>query len=105
MKYLVTVRRRDAVQIPPEAIAGILHAQREWLEDKVDEGEFDCAYVFVQGSGGVAIVNADSGEELSELLASSPAFVLVAFEVQPLAPVATLENAVSALHRLTEKAA
>jgi muconolactone delta-isomerase len=105
VKYLVTIKRRDGVPIPPEAIGDILGAQRGWLEDRVDEGVFDCAYVFAQGSGGIAIVNADSGEELSEILASSPAFVLVAIEVQPLAAVATLANAVEALQRVRERVA
>jgi muconolactone delta-isomerase len=105
MKYLVTIRRRDGVPIPPEAIAGILHAQQGWIEEKVEEGVFDCAYALAQGSGGMAIVNADSGEELSEILASSPAFVLVAIEVQPLASIATLGNGVRALQHLTEKVA
>ncbi len=105
MKYWVTFRRRDGVPIPPDAIAGILQAQRGWLEEKIDDGVFDCAYVLAQGSGGMAIVNADSGEELSEMLASSPAFVIVAIDVQPLAPVATLENHVRALQHLMERAA
>lgn len=105
MKYWVTFRRRDGVPIPPEAIARILQAQRGWLEEKIDDGVFDCAYVFAQGSGGMAIVNANSGEELSELLASSPAFVIVAIDVQPLAPVATLENHSHALQQMMERVA
>lgn len=105
MKYLVTFRRRDGVPIPPEAVAGILHAQRGWLDEMIEDRVFDCAYVFAQGSGGIAIVNADSNEELSEMLASAPAFVLVAIEVQPLAAVATLENAVRALQQMMEKVA
>jgi muconolactone delta-isomerase len=105
MKHLVTIRRRDGVPIPPEAVAGILAAQREWLEEKVEEGVLDCAYVFAQGSGGMGIINADSAEELSDTLASAPAFVLAAIEIQPLAPVATIEHQVRALRRGIETVA
>ena len=100
MKYLVTFRRREGVPVSPEAIAGILVAQRDWMREKEGEGVFDCAYVLAQGSGGIAIVNADSGEELSEILTGSPAFVIVAIDVQPLADVSTLENATHALRQV-----
>jgi muconolactone delta-isomerase len=100
MKYLVTIRRRDGVPIPPDAIAGMLMAQREWLEARIDAGDLDCAYVFAQGSGGIGIANADSAEELSEMLTSSPAFVLASIEVQPLADISTLAHATEALRRV-----
>jgi hypothetical protein len=59
MKYLVTVRRRDGGPAPPpEALAGMLLTQRDWLQEKLDDGTFDVSYGFAQG--GVGIVNADS---------------------------------------------
>jgi muconolactone delta-isomerase len=104
MKFLVTIRRRDGVPIPPDAIASMMAAQEKWLEAKVDDGVFDSAYVFAQGSGGIGIVNAETAEELSELLSSAPAFVLAAIDVQPLAPVSTLGDQVRALERVLERA-
>jgi muconolactone delta-isomerase len=97
MKYLATMRRRDGVPMPPDVIAGMLLAQRDWLQHKVDEGIFDVAYVFAQGGGGVGIVNADSGEELSRILTSSPVFAMANIELQPLADPSALENAAHAL--------
>jgi len=64
MKFLVMTTRRQA-PIPPEAIARILLAQREWFEEHLSEGTFDCVYGYPQGGGGVAIVNADTTEVLS----------------------------------------
>lgn len=101
MKFLVSLRRREGVPVPPEAVAGILMAQRDWIREKLDEGVFDCAYVLAQGSGGIAIVNARSGEELSAILTEAPSFPIVAIDVQLLADVATLENATNALQRMT----
>ena len=97
MKYLVTMRRRDGVPVPPDAIAGMLLAQRDWLQQKVEEDVFDAAYTFAQGGGGVAIVNAASGEELSQILTSSPVFGITNIELQPLADISALENAANAL--------
>ncbi len=91
MKYLVTLRRRDGVSIPPEAVAGMLLAQRDWLQEKVDDGTFDSAYPFAQGGGGIGIVNAGSGEELNEILTSSPLFGVTQIEVGPVAGLGALE--------------
>jgi hypothetical protein len=99
MKYLVTVRRRDGVPAPPEAIAGMLHAQHDWLQEKLDEGTFDIAYTFAQGGGGIGIVNAETGDELNEIITSSPLFGISQIEVQPLAGLGAIDNAATALSR------
>ena len=100
MKYLVTVKRRDNVSMPPEAIAGILNGQREWIRDKLADGTFDAAFSFPQGGGGVAIVNADSAEELNGIITSGPVFAISDQTVQPLADIdVALGNAVEALQR------
>lgn len=96
MKYLVTLRRRE-VPVPPETLAGMLLAQRDWLQEHLADGTFDVAYTFAQAGGGIAIVNADSGEELNQLLTSAPLFGTANIELQPLADVATLENAARGL--------
>jgi muconolactone delta-isomerase len=101
MKYLVTVRRRDGVPVPPDAVAGMPLAQRDWIQERIDDGTFDVGYTFAQGGGGIAIVNADSGEELSQILTSSPVFAITNIEVQPLADASALENAAHALQRAT----
>jgi len=100
MKYLVTMHRRDGVPIPPEAIAAMLLAQRDWLQEKIEEGTIETAYTFAQGAGGIGIVNADSGEELNEILTSSPIFAATQIDVQPLAGIEALENGANAMRRI-----
>ena len=99
MKYLVTARRRDGVSVPPDAIAGMLLAQRDWLREKLDEGTLDVAYTFAQGGGGIGIANVESGDELNEILTSSPLFGVSLIELQPLVGIEALENSASAMRR------
>jgi len=101
MKYLVMQRRRDGVPVPPDAVAGMLLAQRDWLDEQVQNGTFDVAYGLPQGGGGVAIVNADTPERLNEILTESPLFGISNVELQPLADVhATIGNGVRAMQRM-----
>jgi hypothetical protein len=79
----------------------MLLTQRDWLQEKLDDGTFDVSYSFAQGAGGVGIVNADSGEQLSEIITSSPMFGLIDIDVQPLVGLAALEHAANALRRGT----
>jgi hypothetical protein len=77
----------------------MLHAQRDWLQEKLDEGTFDIAYTFAQGGGGIGIVNAETGDELNEIITSSPLFGISQIEVQPLAGIGAIENAANAIAR------
>lgn len=54
-----------------------------WLEDKVDDGTFDCLFGFMEG-GGFSVVNADSHRDVLELMAAYPLFGLVTWDVRPL---------------------
>ncbi|NUR77942.1 MAG: hypothetical protein HOQ28_16850 [Thermoleophilia bacterium] len=101
MKYLVITRRRDGVPIPPDVVAGMLLAQRDWIQDNLADGTFDAAYTFAQGGGGVAIVNAESGEDLHRLATGAPLFGLSNMEVQPLADIGLLGDAAAALRRVS----
>lgn len=102
MKFLVMTTRRQSAPIPPEAIARILNAQREWFDEHLSDGTFDCVYGYPQGGGGVGIVNADTTEALNELLTGSPVFPIADFDVRPLTDVTVaLENGAKALERVT----
>jgi muconolactone delta-isomerase len=98
MKFLVTVTPRQ-VPMPPGMIADLLTAQRDWLNEKVNDGTLDCAYGFV-GGGGCGIANADSHEEMHALIVGSPGFVLSDSEVRPLGDLnETIGAGVEALRR------
>jgi len=100
MKFLVMTTRRQNAPIPPDKIAQLLNAQREWFEEHVSDGTFDCAYGYPQGGGGVGIVNADTTEELNDLITGSPLFPIADFEIRPLTDVSVaLENGAKALER------
>ena len=100
MKFLVTLRRRDGVPVPPDAVAAMLRAQIDWLEEKLSEGTFDVAYGFAQGAGGISIVNADTAEQLNDVLSEAPLFPITHIEVVPLADVRTaLGNGAKAMQR------
>ena len=103
MKYLVTFKRRDSAPVPVQAISGILAAQRDWMQERSGDGTFEAAYGFPQGGGGIVIVNADSPEELSELLIGSPAFALTDLSVQPLVDIeVSLGNSIRALQQFAD---
>jgi hypothetical protein len=93
--------RRDGVPVPPDAVAGMLLAQRDWIRERIDDRTFDVGYTFAQGGGGIAIVNAGSCEELSQILTNAPVFAITSIEVHPLADVSGLENAPHARQRAT----
>ena len=100
MKYLTIVTRRQQAPVPLEALPGILIAQREWLNEHVADGTIDVVHAFPQG-GGVAIVNADSAEELNAMLLSQPGFMLNDFDIRPLVDINTaLTNAAEAIQRM-----
>lgn len=78
MKYMVSASPRP-LPPPPE----LFDAAMEWLEEKLDDGTFDCVYGFMEG-GGFSVANVDSHDEAFELMTDYPLFGLVDWEVRPL---------------------
>jgi hypothetical protein len=54
-----------------------------WLEEKLDDGTFDCVFGFMEG-GGFSVTNAGSHREVLDLMAEYPLFGLSTWEVRPL---------------------
>ena len=99
VKFLVSVTPKQFAPIPPNVIAEILSAQRDWLNQKLEDGTLDCAYGLV-GGGGVGIANADSAEDMHSLIVGSPGFAIGDYEIRPLGDVnATLGAGIEALQR------
>jgi len=86
MKFLVFARLRIGANIPEENIAALLPQTREWISERLANETFDCAYNLPAG-GGVAIVNADSHEILTEILSAYPLQPWIQYEVHPLSDV------------------
>lgn len=94
MKFLVITSRRQQLTVPPDAMVGMLAAQREWIRDRVEDGTIETIYGFPHG-GGVAIVNADDGDELASRLMASPAYMTLDWDVRPLGDIdVVLGNAI-----------
>ncbi len=83
MKFLVFARLRTAANIPEENIPALFQQTREWINELLANETADCMYNLPAG-GGVAILNADSHEVLTELLGSYPLQPWVQYEVHPL---------------------
>jgi hypothetical protein len=83
VKFLVTCCP-SLTPPPPERSVVLLRAAIEWIEARLADGSMETTYLF-PNRGGIAIMHADSHEELMELLLSYPAYPLYTWEVQVLA--------------------
>lgn len=86
MKFLVFARLRIGANIPEENVPALFQKAREWISECLANETFDCAYNLPAG-GGVAIVNVDSHEVLTELLTAYPLEPWIQYEVHPLSDV------------------
>ena len=69
--------------MPPEKLADAYKACQAYGNTFLDDGTFDCAYAFF-GGGGLAIVNADSHDEVYKNLLNYPMYGSFQWEVKPL---------------------
>lgn len=101
MKFLVTAERRQP-QLPPDVVAGMLSAQRDWLNERLADGSFECVYGFI-GGGGVGIASVDSHEQMDAMLVGSPAFLITDYDVRAVGDVnAILGDAIAACQHAAE---
>lgn len=81
MKYLVIAKRRETVQ----TVASALQTAKEYVNGELSSGRADCVYLFASGDGsGMGIANADSHEQLTEILLGHPEYQNFDWEIQPL---------------------
>ncbi|MCI0507100.1 MAG: muconolactone Delta-isomerase family protein [Gammaproteobacteria bacterium] len=85
MKFLVTIKSRIGAGVAkPADPAGTFKKAREWNKKGLESGVFDCVYGFATGRGGISIINANTHEELMNIIRSSPMFHFMDYEVHPL---------------------
>ena len=82
MKFLVT-GSPGPTSIPREQGAELLQAGFAWIQSKLGDGTIDCQYNVFGGSG-IAIVNADSHEQLLQDLLAYPLYPFFSWKVTPL---------------------
>jgi hypothetical protein len=78
MKYFVSATPGPMPPTPEQFDAAL-----EWLDEKVEDGTFDCIFGFMEG-GGFSVTNAESHREVLDLMADYPLFGMVTWEVRPL---------------------
>lgn len=83
MKFLVIGSNKTGGPQPDDPVELNREVAR-WIGEQLSSKAFDCAY-YVVPDRGVAIVNADSHEDLLALLRAWPAYPYMNFEVSPLA--------------------
>jgi hypothetical protein len=85
MKYLVTVSNFSARQpLPPKEEAEFIKEAKNWGEERRVDGTVDCSYYFLDSDNGFAIMNADSHENLYQILLTSEFHQQVTWEAKPI---------------------
>jgi muconolactone delta-isomerase len=85
MKYLLTTQSRIGHNaFKPDNPQAVFKAAHEWSTTNLNNGNFDCVYGFADGRGGVSIVNADSHEDLLQMIRSSPMYHYIDYDIRPL---------------------
>ncbi len=84
MKFLVLGKPREDVTFSPEMIIAIAESSRKWIAERMIEGSLDFDYL-MPGGGALAIVSAESRDELDLLLSSPyPQFQFLSWEIRSL---------------------
>lgn len=98
MKFLTIVRPGP---MPPPI--DVVRESQDWVNEKLDDGTFECVYSFLEG-GGFSVGTADSFEEQMDLLQDYPMAPLVQYEVHPLVEIEDgFERAMTMLERAADR--
>jgi muconolactone delta-isomerase len=84
MKYMITGQRNLVPDPTPEQWVALIQASKQHHLALLEDGTLDCAYGFIEGTGGFVIANADSHEEAQRLLVQYPMLPFYDWEVNPL---------------------
>lgn len=83
MKYLV-MARRNQMPLAPEMGIAVFQAGKERDSAELAAGGMDVQYFYADGSGGFAIANGNSHEEVYDKLLEAPYYGFMDWEVIPL---------------------
>ena len=96
MGFLVTTTPRR-LQVPPLAL---MEAAKAWINARLADKTMDFCYGFTTG-GGVCIINADSGENIAQLLMEYPAYMVADWKVDALCDInKNLDQAIAMIKRV-----
>ena len=94
MRFLVI--RKPRLTSALVATSKAIREHKEGVTNAIKQKTIDCIYGLPGGGGSVAIVNADSAEQLHENLANTPLFLFSEFEIRPLTDYAKYMDSVAA---------
>ncbi|MHA1304107.1 MAG: hypothetical protein ACTSQE_13545 [Candidatus Heimdallarchaeaceae archaeon] len=96
MKFLIQLVPKIQTSIP-ENYKELLLKSNDWVNSKLDDGTFDCAYYMIP-AGGVCIANVDNHDKLWELINEYPVGFNFDWKITPLADYNTnFEKAIKLL--------
>ena len=98
MKFLVI--RKPRFGTGRVATSKLIREAKQSAAEAAKAGTIDCIYAFPGGGGNVAIVNAESAEQLNERLMATPLFLYSEYEVRALTDYSKyMENVATALEK------
>ncbi|MBE0446973.1 MAG: hypothetical protein IBX64_02515 [Actinobacteria bacterium] len=83
MKFLV-IDRGGTIDVTVVAAEDLFTRARDWVKEMTDKGKIETAYALAGEMASVIIFNADSHEELDDMLQDYPLSNYSVFEVYPL---------------------
>ena len=83
MKYLVTAKLNTLQPQSSEEWLKLLKAAREYQAAHLEDGTFECSYLFVDGNRGFGVVNADSHDQLMDIIMAHPQNAFLDWEIIP----------------------
>ena len=94
MKFLVVRKPRvNAAMLPSSKT---FREAKQAVQEAIKQGVIDCIYAIPAGGGNVAIINAESPEELNQRLMDTPLFLFSEWEVHPLSDYAKYMDNIAA---------
>jgi hypothetical protein len=86
MKFLITgksIAFPGITPTPPDVMHSLNLAAREYVKERLEDGSIECHYIFPDG-GGFTIANADSHEQVMDMLLGYPLYPMFTWEVKVL---------------------
>jgi hypothetical protein len=80
MKYLIMTSLKESVTVGPKTSVAIWKSAKTWVQEKLAKGVLDCVYAYPEG-GGFGIMNANSPEEVFDVVFDHPAHQWFHWEV------------------------
>jgi hypothetical protein len=106
MRFLVTIDGSDVAAMPPERFVQVLDQMIVPGVEKLDQWEQEGRIHgggYTAGRGGVFIIDADSSEEVDQLVTSLPHWALLKVDVLPLISTSSLVERARAIRQRVQE--